>query len=118
VYGIYGRGRANVSATFSYNATTNINLPTTVTTLAGSSSVSGSVSGNAYGFGVEYAVPTLRGVKIRAQYLQTNFGDMNFITNIPVAVCTGGGCTGGFTPNTVSGPTLKQFTVGVTYSPF
>ncbi len=93
-----------------------INFPTTTTVLTGTTSVSKTVTGAAYGGGVEFAY--LPGVKIRLQYLHAQFPDVTFVTPVGVAVCqapaVGGTCTGGVQYNTVK-PQFNQFTVGVNF---
>jgi opacity protein-like surface antigen len=124
IYFSGGSATANVSATFTQSAIATIpscsfGTCTTLTTLvAGSSSVSKTVTGYALGGGVEIAY--LPNIKIRVQYMHMQFPDVSFVTPLAIAACQSGTastCTPGAESNRVS-PSFNQFTVGVGFSLF
>jgi opacity protein-like surface antigen len=121
IYFSGGSATANVSATFTQSAIATIpgcSTGTCTTLVAGSSSVSKTVTGYALGGGVEIAY--LPNIKIRVQYMHMQFPDVSFVTPLGVALCQSGTastCAPGAESNRVS-PSFNQFTVGIGFSLF
>jgi opacity protein-like surface antigen len=110
VYFSAGSATAKVSGTFTSTAIATISGPPASSILTANTSVSQTVTGYVMGGGVEIAY--MPGVKIRLQYLKTQFPDVTFTVPLNVACSSPGPCVSGAETSKIT-PSFSQVTVGV-----